>query len=391
MDDQHISAEIKLSLPKFLKIFTGNNMPMAKAMLVAGKCYKDYSTPSKLSELDDFKLAALGIEEKDLRKQVVASLRKAGYVVNARKTARASDSNAENPEAGPSQPRAAPMTAVEVLTTPTKRKRSKAAAAVNEFLPEGPKDESQDLGNLEFNEVLDEEVLKTKSTVVNRAPLLTAWATLVAERVGFQREEALSIASVFTELNAISKGIAIGKYKKSAAAGMEASPKGTQPYVDLMGRRPLYQNQNSQWRGLSGGKAVQPSTAFSYISRALRQTTPHVIGAMKLLLETYTIQEINAKGWGLYADFRPDVNGWGDRAEVRCSTILGLRKARAKVVEQAPAAPRIETDSGEDPLSDEPPLKKARGMTVEEYEAALDEDGTFDHVDLDELTGTVAS
>lgn len=38
-----------------------------------------------------------------------------------------------------------------------------------------------------------DEVLKVKSTVVNRAPLMTAWATIVAERLGFEREEALSI------------------------------------------------------------------------------------------------------------------------------------------------------------------------------------------------------
>ena len=37
------------------------------------------------------------------------------------------------------------------------------------------------------------QILKLKSTVVNRAPLMTAWATVVAERMGFQREEALSI------------------------------------------------------------------------------------------------------------------------------------------------------------------------------------------------------
>lgn len=67
---------------------------------------------------------------------------------------------------------------------------------------------------MDFNDILDEEVgpffflgivsavlstdaynevLKVKSTVVNRAPLMTAWATIVAERLGFEREEALSI------------------------------------------------------------------------------------------------------------------------------------------------------------------------------------------------------
>ena len=37
------------------------------------------------------------------------------------------------------------------------------------------------------------QVLKQKSVIVNRAPMMTAWATVVAECMGFQREEALSI------------------------------------------------------------------------------------------------------------------------------------------------------------------------------------------------------
>jgi len=38
-----------------------------------------------------------------------------------------------------------------------------------------------------------DQVLQLKSTVVNRAPVMTAWATIVAEWIGFCREEALSI------------------------------------------------------------------------------------------------------------------------------------------------------------------------------------------------------
>ena len=35
----------------------------------------------------------------------------------------------------------------------------------------------------------------TKSTIVNRAPVMTAWATFVAEHMHFTREEALSIGT----------------------------------------------------------------------------------------------------------------------------------------------------------------------------------------------------
>ena len=37
------------------------------------------------------------------------------------------------------------------------------------------------------------QAIKSKYTVINRAPIMMAWAFVVAERMGFQREEALSI------------------------------------------------------------------------------------------------------------------------------------------------------------------------------------------------------
>ena len=41
------------------------------------------------------------------------------------------------------------------------------------------------------------QVLRSKYTVTNRAPVMMAWAVVVAERLGFQREEALSIGAPF--------------------------------------------------------------------------------------------------------------------------------------------------------------------------------------------------
>lgn len=73
-----------------------------------------------------------------------------------------------------------------------KRKRS---AVDSDELPDRPPEEieSAKYGNFDFDEVLDEDVLKRKSSVINRAPVMTAWAVVVAERLGFEREEALSI------------------------------------------------------------------------------------------------------------------------------------------------------------------------------------------------------
>jgi len=204
---------------------------------------------------------------------------------------------------------------------------------------------------------------------------------------------------VYTEMNAITKGVSLGKYEEGKGKGMEASKGGSQPYVDLMGRRiPLYQTASSHWRALSGGAPVAPSEAFSYITRALRQTAPHIIGSLRLLAASYPPGELNTKGYSLYADFRPGVEGWGQRSEVRCETILGLRKTGVKAVEEQSAAATstsvIQIEPGEsgdadatvsqpeEPDVKEPDVKKPRTITVEEYEAALDADPTFDYSDL---------
>jgi hypothetical protein len=50
---------------------------------------------------------------------------------------------------------------------------------------------------------------------INRAPVLTLWATVVAERFGFDRDEALSLAKALAGLNAATKGKRLGILKAS--------------------------------------------------------------------------------------------------------------------------------------------------------------------------------
>ncbi|KAF5387763.1 hypothetical protein D9615_000477 [Tricholomella constricta] len=374
---------VKIPLPKFLKLLTDNSVPVQKAMALSAKIYKAYNTPAKLSQLDDAKLLTAGVDNKDDRKIFLAALCESGYLP---KDARKKLQKAEEPSvaSGPSAS-SSTMNAVQAVTTPFKRKR-KRTEDVNDLLPTGPLDEAASYGSLDFGEILDQEVLKIKSTVVNRAPLMTAWATIVAERLGFRREEALSIASVYTEMNAVTKGVSLGIYESGKERGMEAVKGGSQSYIEFMGRRPLYQTQGQQWRALSNGTPVKPSVAFSYISRAFRHTTPHVIGALKLLANSFATEEVNRLAWGLYAEFRPAVDQWGGRSEVKCSTILGLRKKDAGPTKHAASAESIikheETAFEENTNFLAPDRKKMKPLSVEEYEASLDQDFAYDDVDL---------
>ncbi|KAJ3866084.1 hypothetical protein EV359DRAFT_72057 [Lentinula novae-zelandiae] len=364
---------MKLPLPNFIKVLTSHNIPVTKAMAITKAIYKEYNTPAQLSLLTDLKLKASGVDDKEDRKNVMAAMRKAGYIRSIK----------ENPSS--SNPSGSTTIEPE---TPKKRKRKPIDLETNEFLPHG---EGSEFKSLDFNEVLDESTLQSKSAVVNRAPLMTAWATVVAERMGFQREEALSIASSYTEMNALSKGVSLGIYKEGKQKGLEAAKGGTQPYVDLMGRRPLYQIQNNCWRALHNGTPAQPSTAYAYLSRSLRQTMPFIMGALRLLVNSFTPQEINEKAWGLYTQFRPAGEGWGERSEVRCTTILALRKLPSSDganEEQINPGAESEVRYGEEAnftAEDRGSKRVKRGMTLEEYEAMLDEDHSFDNIDLDNL------
>jgi hypothetical protein len=118
----------KIPLPSFLKLLTSNNIPTPKAMAVAGKMsqslcvleiifsdstlhcrYKNFNTPAMLSQLTDVKMKAAGIDDKDLRKSVLAAFRKAGYKALADKATNKTSaldtetsSNADGTEPGPS-------------------------------------------------------------------------------------------------------------------------------------------------------------------------------------------------------------------------------------------------------------------------------------------------
>lgn len=344
----------RLSLQAFLQVITARGLPVSRAMMAAGKIYKEFNTPARLGELTDSKLASLGVSDKDDRGLVLSALNAAGFRAIAitdakqreakkRRTADAIGPSARDEET--STPHGEPSTA-----SPAKKRRKRDDASRrlerNEFLPGPPADEGATLGSLDFHELLDQDALKHKSAVVNRAPVMMAWACVVAERLGFSREEALSIASVYTEMNAISKGVSIGVYDKKREADLKtAHAGGTQPYVDLLGRRvPLYRNASGAWRAFttedSDGSGSAPGAAYGYITRALRQTAPAVLGAMRLLAESYNdSMELNRVGFALYADFRPEVTGWGKRGELRCEVILALRKTKTEDL----GAPGVET------------------------------------------------
>lgn len=77
-----------------------------------------------------------------------------------------------------------------------------------------------------------------RSLRINRAPVLTLWAATVAERLGFDREEALSLGRAVAGLNAQAKGRQLVVFKPHEEKPKTAREKehGERFLVELLGR-----------------------------------------------------------------------------------------------------------------------------------------------------------
>ena len=56
--------------------------------------------------------------------------------------------------------------------------------------------------------------MANKKLKINRAPVLTLWAAVVAERLGYNKSEALTLGKAVAGLNAQSKGRRLGIYEE---------------------------------------------------------------------------------------------------------------------------------------------------------------------------------
>ena len=128
-----------------------------------------------------------------------------------------------------------------------------------------------------------------------------------------------------------------------------------------------------------------PGAAHAYIARALKHTAPVVLGALRLLAASYADADaLNRDGWALYAAFRPAVDGWGQRGEVRCATILGLRKQSGRAPGAGDAGMRkglVEFEEASEkpgPGVDAPQAAEASGVKDEPDPTLSDDDALFD-------------
>lgn len=163
---------------------------------------------------------------------------------------------------------------------------------------------------------------------VNRAPVLTLWAAVVAERLGYDREAALSLGKALAGINAQSKGRRLGIYKPKEEGGAERPRREGAIVVELMGRLVPARKYAEGLRACEKDRAVDPASVEAYLEQKFGGALDDVTQAMKTLAAAFPPRELAARAFALYERFRPEVpdgvHGWGARGNLDLDRIRSL-------------------------------------------------------------------
>ena len=114
--------------------------------------------------------------------------------------------------------------------------------------------------------------------LINRAPVLTLWAAVVAERLGFRPDEALSLGKALAGLNAQSKGRRLGIFKPTPKdlKKVRERERGEEFWVDLLGRALPAVNVDQGVRAVVKSKPIEPEGVERYLESKFGDALPEV-------------------------------------------------------------------------------------------------------------------
>lgn len=171
---------------------------------------------------------------------------------------------------------------------------------------------------------------------INRAPVLTLWAVIVAERLGHPRATALTLGKAVAGLNAQSKGRRLGVFEPpSRAKAAEPAKRGASRQaetVSLLGREIPTALTSSGPRAIVKDKVVTPESVDRYLTQKFGEALTPVTEAMQALASSRPPAALAADAYALYERFRPaipdGVRGWGAKGELDLALLRRLAKRR---------------------------------------------------------------
>jgi len=172
-----------------------------------------------------------------------------------------------------------------------------------------------------------------ESTIItNRAPVLTLWAAVVAECLGYGRDTALTLGKAVAGLNAQSKGRMLGIFGPPKAPEGGGPPKkvglGEDFWIDLCGRGVPVKNTEGGIRAVVKDKPIDPVKVETYLASKFGDDLTAVRGAMEDLAGALDLEALAERSYALYEKFRPQIpagkRGWGAKGELDLDFIRSL-------------------------------------------------------------------
>ena len=166
--------------------------------------------------------------------------------------------------------------------------------------------------------------------LINRAPVLTLWATTVAERLGFDQDEALSLGKAVAGLTAQSKGQRLGIYKPVPQEVKEARARkrGEEFLVEICGRQVPAVNTTDGVRAMTKNKPIESKSVEQYLEMKFGESLGTVRAAMRDLAKAFQPEQLSKNAFSLYEKFRPaipgGVAGWGAKGNLDLDRIRSL-------------------------------------------------------------------
>ncbi len=177
--------------------------------------------------------------------------------------------------------------------------------------------------------------MTTNPIKINRAPVMTLWAVVVAERLGYDEQAALTLGKSVAGLNAQAKGRRLGIYQEPEEKEVITRPEkerapGEQTIVSLLGRSVPAVYTKDGLRALDKDKPADPRSVQRYLERKFGENLPDARAAMHALAGSMSPAELSRRAYSLYEQFRPEIpegkRGWGAIGELDLGKIKALAK-----------------------------------------------------------------
>jgi hypothetical protein len=169
-----------------------------------------------------------------------------------------------------------------------------------------------------------------KKIKINRAPVMTLWAVIVAERMGYKKDEALTFGRAVAGLNAQSKGRRLGIYEEKSEEEKKEGKRKEKPveFIELLGRGVPAVKTLAGLRAAIKGEEIDPDSVERYLKQKFKDDLDEAREAMQKLAKAFTLRQLESKAFGLYEKFRPQIpegkKSWGAKGELDLGQIRSL-------------------------------------------------------------------